>query len=299
MGNKSGETYARAILTANNATNTTTRNYYVYLNIESNDFEYTTEDEQAELLLKVTDPTGAEVESISGLERKTSGGVTWFDITTSTGIITLVDNYEIVSTGTEEQEWKVEVIFANLDADQNANTGKLFSANLIIQEEKIPTTLADVCPDGGNLASCITELNTEAGDGVDGIYYHDADLANGANDNSYRYAGANPNNYVCFGSDEATCPADNLYRVIGVFNGQVKLIKADYATSAQLGTDGDFYNESYSGIFGGDSSYYKGSLDQSTVPIYYWNGTDVNTWSTSELNTVNLNTNYLNSLGSD
>ena len=76
MGNKSGETYARAILTANNATNTTTRNYYVYLNIESNDFEYTTEDEQAELLLKVTDPTGAEVESIPGLERKTSGGVT-------------------------------------------------------------------------------------------------------------------------------------------------------------------------------------------------------------------------------
>lgn len=31
-----------------------------------------------------------------------------------------------------------------------------------------------------------------------------------AGDNSYRYAGVNPNNYVCFGSDEATCPTDNL-----------------------------------------------------------------------------------------
>ena len=59
-GNKSGSTTASATLTANNATNNATRNYYVYLNIEINDFEYTTDDEQAELLLKVTDPDGAE-----------------------------------------------------------------------------------------------------------------------------------------------------------------------------------------------------------------------------------------------
>lgn len=36
----------------------------------------------------------------------------------------------------------------------------------------------------------------------------------------------NIKNYVCFGSNEETCPIDNLYRVIGVFNNQVKLIKA-------------------------------------------------------------------------
>ena len=46
-----------------------------------------------------------------------------------------------------------------------------------------------------------------------------------AGDNSYRYAGANPNNYVCFGSDEEICPDDNLYRIIGVFDENVKLIK--------------------------------------------------------------------------
>ena len=68
-------------------------------------------------------------------------------------------------------------------------------------------------------------------DGENGLYYHDgqgdyvnADLE--AGDNSYRFAGADPNNYVCFGSDEETCPADNLYRIVGVFNNQVKLIKA-------------------------------------------------------------------------
>ena len=226
MSNKSGSTYARAILTANNATNTATRNYYVYLNITSNDFEYTTVDEQGEILLKVTDHDGTEVTSLSGLTRKTSGSgdnqVTGFDITESQGLITIANNYEITSTGTETQEWQIEVIFVNLDSDQNANTGKSFSANLIIQEEPMQTRV--------NLASYITDTLYTA-DGVNGLYYHDGsgsyiNADQEAGDNSYRYAGANPNNYVCFGSNDATCPEDNLYRIIGVFEGQVKLIKS-------------------------------------------------------------------------
>ena len=62
--------------------------------------------------------------------------------------------------------------------------------------------------------------------GSNGIYYHTSSLANSAADNSYRYAGANPNNYVCFGSSAATCPSANLYRIIGVFGNEVKLIKS-------------------------------------------------------------------------
>ena len=303
--NKSGETFARAILTANNATNNATRNYYVYLNIESNDFEYTTPDNQAEILLKVTDPDGIEVTTLGSLDRKTSGGVTGFDITTSTGLITIADNYEITSTGTVTQEWQVEVIFANLDSDQNANTGKSFTANLIIQEDVIPTMIADTCESGDNLASCIAEFNTLAGDGADSIYYHDADLANGAGDNSYRYSGANPNNYVCFGSTENPCPEENLYRIIGAFdddkdsNYQIKLIKSDYTTSAMLGTDGrDYY-----GTYSNSTSNYKGNMDTSTIAGYRWNyDTSVSTygsnnWTTSEFNSVNLNTNYWNYLG--
>ena len=248
MLNKSGETFARATLTANNATNNATRNYYVYLDITSNNFEYTTDDEQAELLLKITDPDGAEVTTLGSLERKTSGGVTGFDITTSTGLITIADNYEITSTGTVTQEWQIEVIFANLDSDQNANTGKSFSANLIIQEDLIPTMVADICESGDNLASCIAEFNTLVGDGTDNIYYHDADLANGAQDNSYRYSGANPNNYVCFGATGADCQnAENQYRIIGVFNNQVKLIKAtsigDYVWESDYSTQGNTWDE--------------------------------------------------------
>ena len=309
MPNKSGSTTASATLTANNATNNATRNYYVYLDITSNNFEYTTDDEQAELLLKITDPDGAEVTTLGSLERKTSGEVTGFDITTSQGLITIEDNYEITSTGTVTQEWQIEVIFANLDSDQNANTGKTFSANLIIQEEKILTSIADVCPDGGNLADCVVLLNTTAKDSkYTGLYHHDADLANGAQDNSYRYSGANPNNYVCFGPGveaEGTCANDNLYRIIGLFdddkdgNYQIKLIKSDYTTSAMLGTDGrDYY-----GTYSAPTSNYKGSMDTSTIAAYRWNNDTSasmfgsNNWTTSEFNTINLNTNYWNYLG--
>ena len=89
-----------------------------------------------------------------------------------------------------------------------------------------PPTLADTCrKTGSNTLAChvATQYTT---DGENGLYYHDLDLENGAGDNSYRYAGANPNNYVCFGSDASTCPSDNLYRIIGVFGSEVKLIKS-------------------------------------------------------------------------
>ena len=127
--------------------------------------------------------------------------------------------------------------------------------------------------------------------GSNGIYYHNSSLANGAEDNSYRYAGANPNNFVCFGSDVSPCPTDNLYRIIGVINGKVKLIKYDYANNNLLGTDGDYYGSDIP-----DASYYKGSL--TTINTYYWNKSETNTWSESNLNKVNLNTNYINNIGS-
>ena len=96
--------------------------------------------------------------------------------------------------------------------------------------------------------------------GDNGIYYHNSTLTNGAGDNSYRYAGANPNNYVCFGSSESICPDANLFRIIGVFENQVKVIRVK-SESSQM-----------------------------------WNKSVSNTWSTSSLNTY-LNGTYLTSLG--
>ena len=67
--------------------------------------------------------------------------------------------------------------------------------------------------------------------GKNNIYYHDSSLANGAGDNSYRYAGASDsvNNYICLGSDATTCPDANLFRIIGVFGDKTKVIRAKSA----------------------------------------------------------------------
>lgn len=114
------------------------------------------------------------------------------------------------------------------------------------------------------MATCIKNQYTSQGS--NGLYYHTSSLANSASDNSYRYAGTNPNNYVCFGSEKNVCSEDNLYRIIGVFGDQVKLIK-----NTSLGN-------------------------------YYWSGSSSNdsgTWSSSTLNTETLNGTYLKSLGSN
>ena len=127
--------------------------------------------------------------------------------------------------------------------------------------------------------------------GNNGIYHHQ-NLANSAEDGSYRYAGANPNNYVCFGSDTSPCPSDNLYRIIGVFGDQVKLIMADYPTTSQTGTGGAYDNTfANSGLY---TSNYKGNQSLSSIGTYYWNPNSTNTWSTSILTTTNLNSTFLN-----
>ena len=128
--------------------------------------------------------------------------------------------------------------------------------------------------------------------GENGIYYHDTNLTNGAGDNSYRYAGANPNNYVCFGSDDTICPHENLYRIIGLIDGKVKLISADGATTDMLGTD-EGYAKTYQEAWGSSSSYYKGNGDLTKIGSYRWNKVKDNTWSTSTTNTINLNKNFL------
>ena len=103
----------------------------------------------------------------------------------------------------------------------------------------------------------------------------------------------NVKNFVCFGTDASPCPTENLYRIIGVFNNQVKLVKWDYAKSSLLGTDGDFSQEYTSNYFSGEQGE-----SPSRNSLYYWNNdTKKNTWSESNLNKVNLNTNFVNNIG--
>ena len=415
-GNASGSTFAKAILSANNKTNSATKYYYLYLNISKNTFTYTQNEDTPEILLTIKDDAGNEITSINDLTYKTvtdgkGATIKGFDITTGIGLITLFNNKEITASPQKTDTWNVTVTFINYDKDQSKNAGKSFNAKLIAQQKEISDSVSDYCKNGDNLANCIISLGAPDVFGATKVYHHDENLVNGANDNSYRYAGGgntctfngenvqgaysnatfgasnendckkvysitstdvnllvdasltrllsdekpvtwtdgackttdgenvnvgfdmgnfNPvteatckgksyivktdnltarvanlnmeyagvgkwnrvNNFVCFGSTETPCPTDNLYRIIGVFEDKVKLIKYDYATSTLLGTDGD-----YSGSDTPDTNYYKGSL--SSIDTYYWNNvTKKNTWSESNLNKINLNTNFINNIGS-
>ena len=144
--------------------------------------------------------------------------------------------------------------------------------------------------------------------GNNNIYFHDSSLANGAGDNSYRYAGSSDttNNYVCFGSNKSPCPKDNLYRIIGVFDGQVKLIKATLATSSLLGTDGGYYTDNtfkWSNLETCPSDTTAYIQDNSILMLTNKNviaapiSLGCNMWNYSDLNTINLNTNFLTNIG--
>ena len=300
-GSLSGETFAKATLVANNKTNEATGNYYVYFNIENNTFKYTLGEDKPELILTVTGPDGSEVTEISGLTHKVvqdreNKSISGFDVTTTNGLITIANKKTITATPSKEEQYTLKLTFVNYEGDQTENATSSLSAKVMIQKESMVNSLA----------SYITNLYTGT-QGENGIYYHDANLTNGAGDNSYRYAGASDqvNNYVCFGSNVTPCPTDNLYRIIGVFGDKVKLIKSDYATSALLGADGD-YSKMYTAN-NWDNSVYKGN-NLANIASYTWNyknnttinsGFGSNTWSTSLLNKTNLNKNFITNIGDD
>ena len=119
------------------------------------------------------------------------------------------------------------------------------------QFETFSTVIENLMADG--------EKETVTGKGTD-YEYNTTNSIMFDNFENYRYYGANPNNYICLGSDATTCPDDNLFRIIGVFGDKVKVIK-----------------------------------DKSVVKMH-WDTSNYNTWSISSLNTY-LNGTYLTSMG--
>ena len=306
-GNLTDTTNPQVRLIASSDTNNASTTYFAGIRIYENTYTYSS-GTTAELILSVYDENGTLLEASSDeLSFVEVGGVKGFDITGKTGAYNIAIDHPISTTSSTNgttHTWTFTLTFVNLDTDQSINETANLEMEVVLQKDAINMpSLADVCSSGENLATCIQTLYNTYGEGYDGLYYHDADLANGAGDNGYRYSGANPNNYVCFGSTTTPCPTENLYRIIGVLNDngeyQVKLIKADYTTSVMLGTNGrDYY-----GAYDSATSNYKGSMDTSTIAAYRGNyDTSVSTygsnnWTTSEFNAINLNTNYWNYLG--
>ena len=227
-GNYSQSTTYGASLLANSTNNTAEESYYVYFNVTANTLGYIQEGNPEVILTVFQGET--EITNIDGLTYGTYNGVTGFDVTTATGMFTVASDYAITSNSSTDatvQNWTFTLTYLNQNYDQSGNYGNNMNVEFIMTKEERTVTLADYV---------ISQYTGT--DGENGLYYHDADLANSAADNSYRYAGAsaNVNNYVCFGDDCSN--EDNLYRIIGVFDNEVKLIKAtsygDYVWDADI-----------------------------------------------------------------
>ena len=194
---------------------------------------------------------------VEGLLSEATNGVSDFDDASKTelnvglkgtyGSIYKIYNDSISLKGNEEYDL---YLFVDENAT-NTTMNKTFKAGVAVKAYDRESNLADW------VIAKYTGVQ-----GENNIYYHDSTLANGAGDNSYRYAGASDsvNNYICLGSDAATCPEANLFRIIGVFGDKTKVIRA------------------------------KSVGDQK------WHTSGLNTWSSSSLNTY-LNGTYLTSLG--
>ena len=194
--NLTSTTNPTAKLVASSKTNKADATYYVGVYIKNNTYTYSTTAKTPEVLLTIKDEKGSNVTSVDGLTYTTSGGVSGFDVTDKTGLFNVKIDYPITTTSSTTgttHTWTFTLTFINLSTDQSVNENANMNIKVYMQNDKVNLTVADVCSNGQNLADCIKNMN-----GKDkNLYYHDSSLANGANDNSYRFAGGEKDFYTC------------------------------------------------------------------------------------------------------
>ncbi len=259
------ETISSAILYAGANSGEATTTYNVYYEVSQNDFIYSYNKNTPEIILTVFDPNGTEITTLSSLEYvdiTDAKGVEYsgFDITSFEGFITIAENYAIASNDVNgvKQEWTLVAHFINLESDQYLNNGKVLESKLLLQTEK----------------KLFKDALVDMDDESDGLYYHSTSLDNSTESNDYRYSGGNDlvHNYVCFDSNEEICPSANLYRVIGIIDDKIKLVKQYYHQNPLI---------------------YDANNENS------WEGADVNDPSDDSDANIYLNNTYYNSLSTE
>lgn len=176
----------------------------------------------AGVAVKASDYDFATINGVSVTEA-TTDSIT-VSVNASNGTNNITNYYYSINNGEYVSSASNTYTFEGLD------TGTMYDIKVYVVDtngvQSNVYSLKESTSDAVYLADYIKGLYTS--DGANDLYYHDGSGTYGAQeagDNSYRFSGANPNNYVCFGSDAASCPSDNLYRIIGVFGNQVKLIR--------------------------------------------------------------------------
>ena len=184
--NQSGDATATATLTPNNKTGAATMNYYLYLNIESNPTVYSVANtnEDPELMLQVFDGNNQLV-TLTGLgTQKTIKGVTGYDITGVEGLQTLLDNHAISASNNTAtiENWRIVITLINLDVNQNDNTGKEISAEIIIREDSLDDPITYVYWNNGfTVNEEIPADEVPSGTGLYGVYNSREQLADTMN----------------------------------------------------------------------------------------------------------------------
>ena len=144
-GGLSDSAVGTASLLANSTTDTFSTTYYVYFNINSNNYVYTTEDNKPEIVLTILDPNNNPITELPNkdltyvtAENADGTTVSGFDITTASGLFNIASLYPISSTSSTKatiQNWTFTVTFINLTTNQTENGGKTLNAEVILSKE--------------------------------------------------------------------------------------------------------------------------------------------------------------------
>ena len=208
-------------LIANNANYQATGKYNIYLEIASNELEYSsykkegqedpvvfkTKEEKLkdtkiseyeaipELYLTVKGPEEKEQE-IDGLKKVSLKEPNdSYDITEEKTRIIIAKDVEIKTTGKENSkatdEWEITVTLKNLPTDQNLNTGKQLSGKVVIEKETPEIIVTETCQENETIENCLKRIDNEQHPGNPTFLHHTVDLEGSAEDDSYRYSGGN------------------------------------------------------------------------------------------------------------
>ena len=220
-GNLTATTNPKVKLMASSKTNSASSKYFAGIIIKNNTYSYTTTDKKPEVILTVKDENGNIVESSAdNLTFVTvNDNLKGFDITGVNGAFNIVTDH-VIATSSNKSEvihtWTFTLTFVNLGTDQSNNENASLEMDVVLQKNKLLTSIADVCTSGDVLADCLVKAQNQIGNTI-GLYYHNNEMANGAKDNSYRFSGTSNfvKNYVCYGNSDDCYPG---YRIVGLFN---------------------------------------------------------------------------------
>ena len=225
------------------------------------------------------------------------------------GLAIMLQNEKGEYVLSDTDTWPSEGYIFNANLSSCENGGKL-SWNDATKSIVLKTSGSDKCYVYFDILKTIplndyiiSLVDQNVGDGE--LLKHDGSIIVGyrndtiidAQDNSYRYAGNNPNNFICFGqgSEEynnsgiGKCPLTNQFRIIGLMpamkeDGQtemlIKVIKSEYITEKELkGTNGTGDGETLSG-------YGERIQNKTGIHGFYWSGSkdnSSNSWADSTL----------------